>query len=810
MLQNYLRSAWRNFHKNTLHATINIFGLAVGMAACILIFLMVRHEFSYDRHHPDRERIYHVSSRIEIGGGEWISNRGVSGPVPAAMREEFTGLETVAAFYTEHLAVKDAQGQDLGEEEVLVAGPDYFQVFGGYQWQAGNPRQSLSAPYQVVLTESQARLYFGDQEPLGQILLYKDSIPFTVSGILADVTVPTSFKFTQFLSSATLITNEAFGQNFGLTSWDGTTSSSLAFLTLAPGVQPAQIEAQFPDFIRKHISPEDGTDPTELRAFELHPLADVHFNAELGIGRTAHKPTLYGLIAIALFMLMLAVINFVNLETARAVLRAREVGVRKTLGSSRAQLISQFLGETFLLTLVAGLLAVGLVQYSLDYFADSLPPDLSLSMLFASGTWLVLLLFLGLVSLLAGFYPALVLSGYAPAFALKNQAFAQGTTSRKTYLRKSLIVFQFAVSQVFIIGTLIVGSQMRFMLQQDMGFRADALIHFSAPHWWEDTTDRRFTLAEELRRLPEVSSLTLGTLPSFYGWSSNTATFQSDSAEVEISLYRKMSDTAYLRTYEIPLLAGRNLHASDTVAEVVLNETAARAFGFAQPGDIVGQTIQINQRPVPVVGVVRDFHDSPLRDKIKPIMLGMEKSSLNTFGLRFHSRGKSGDEVQRLLQQVETRFKAFYPDAPFEYAFYDDTITNFYKTERRTARTVNAATLLAVFISCLGLFGLISFTTHQRTKEIGIRKVLGASVTNIMLLFSREFVGLVLAAFVVAAPLAWYFGRDWLDQFAYRISIGPGIFVVTALAALAIALFTVSLQTWRAALANPVDSLRSE
>lgn len=813
MLENYFLTAWRQVEKNKVHTAINVSGLAIGMAACLMISLTVQHEFSYDRHHPDGDRIYRITSHSK-SADDWFPNGGVPAPVPLTIRDEFTGLNAVAALHTVHpTEVKLPQGPNVGEQKHLViAGPNYFDIFSHYEWIIGNPAQSLTKPYQVVLTESQARKYFGQQEAVGQIITYFDSLDFVVSGILADVPHQTDLFFTDYLSFATLLSNQVLAGNYGLESWQSTNSSSLAFLKLSEGTTPADIEQQFPALIEKYINQGENN---QEKGFNLQPLSDIHFNADYPLDRqrVAHKPTLYGLALAALFLLLIASINFINLETARAVLRSREVGVRKVLGSSRWQLIQQFLGETFLITLLAGGMAILLSKLGMDYFRESLPPDLSLNALWNNHGWLLLLAIVGVVSLLAGTYPALVLSYYAPAFALKNQVAKMAGTTRKAYLRKSLIIFQFAIAQAFILGTLLVASQLHFLLNKDMGFRKDAVVHFQAPNFWQDTTQRRITLANELRELSGVSALSLSNmLPASQGWSSRTVTYQRDISETKVNIYIKQADTSFLEVYGIELLAGRSYHYSDTLNELLLNETAAKAFGFDPPTQAVGQLIQLNKNSsLPVVGVVRDFHDGPLYEKIHPIMMGSSdvQRSAN-FNILLASRGKQGEEVKGVIAQIEQVFKQFYPEEPFEYQFYDDTIANFYETEQRTAGLINVATGLGIFISCLGLLGLASFTTNQRIKEIGIRKVLGATAAQLVVLFTREFIWLVLISFIIAAPLAWYFGSEWLNRFAYRTNIGLAIFLLTMLSALVLALLTVGLRSWHAALANPVDSLRNE
>lgn len=812
MLRNYFLTAWRQVQKSKLHTTINVFGLAVGIAACLVIALTVQHEFSYDRHHPDSERIYRITSDLKFVD-EWVFTGGVSAPIPHAVRDDLTGIEAVAAL---HLAnnseVVFPDGSSLGQQKQLaITEPEFFRVFAAHQWKVGSPEQSLSYPYQVVLTESQAKKYFGNQEALGQTITYYDSLEFTVSGIIADNNRNTDFYFTDYLSYATLYTNDRLAGNYSLENWLSINGHSLAFVKLSEGTNPEKIEQQFPDLLKKHLSAEE---LALSRKHNLQSLADIHFNAEYAEGgqRVAHKPTLYGLITVALFLLLIASANFINLETARAVLRSREVGVRKVLGSSRFQLVQQFLGETFLITLLAGILAILVARFGMDYFAESLPPNLSLTVLWKGQGWLVLLAIIGLVSLLAGTYPAWVLSAYSPVFALKNLANKSSGASRKTYFRKTLIIFQFAIAQAFILGTLIVGSQLHYMLNKDLGFQQDAVVYFTTPQWWQDTTQRRFVFANELRKLSNVSGVSLSNmLPANEGGSSQVVSYQTDTAEIKLNLYKKFADTSFLSVYGIELLAGRNYQPTDTISELVINETAARALGFDPPNGAIGELIQYTDtKNIPIVGVIRDFHDGPLRNQIHPLTLLSEKRNFTRFNILLASEGKRASNVQQSLAQIEQLFKKFYPDQAFSYNFLDETIANFYATEQRTAKLINVTTGLAIFISCLGLLGLVSFTTHQRVKEIGIRKVLGATVTQLIALFSQEFIKLVLISFVIAAPLAWYFAQEWLTGFAYRTNLGVFTFLLTVLSALGLALLTVGLRAWRAAMANPADSLRNE
>ena len=817
MLKNYLISAYRNLRKNKLPATINILGLAVGIAACLVILLLVRHEFSYDRHHPDQERIYRVTTEMDFGTMGWIKSGGVYAPLPAVIRDEFTGVAQVAPVQIiGNTEVTTSEGNDLGEQQnVAIVDPAYFEIFANHCWLAGSAA-ALAQPYRAVLTKRQAHNFFGGRDPMGQTVVYFDSIAFTVAGVIADDPQNTDLAFSGYLSYETLYTHQALQQRYSPDDWNNVNDRSVAFVKLGAHVSPQAMQPQFAALIDKYIK-TDGRDTNHRLG--LQPLADLHFSSDLTLPmqRTAHKPMLYGLLAIAFFLILVASINFINLETARAGLRASEVGVRKVLGSRRSQLVQQFLGETLLITTLAGVLAIALAQLALDYFSESLPPGLSLETMFAVGDGWLLVATVLVVSLLAGLYPALVLSGYSPTTALKNQTFVRSGLAQRGFarwitLRRSLIVFQFAISQAFILITLVISNQISYVLHKDMGFRTETIVHFETPLVWEDTTNRRYLLADELRNLSVIEHLSMSNLlPATDGHNSSSVSLDADTTANKLQMYRKSVDTAFLRTYDLPLLAGRNLLPSDTLREVLLNEIATRQLGFTHPEEALGQRIDKGGGQLyPIVGVVADFHDGPLHEAIHPLMLGAEQSQLNVFNVRLSVPEQGSTDLQAALQSLERTFKRFYPELPFEYHFYDDTIAQFYETERRTAKIINAAMLMTVLISCLGLFGLVSFTTHQRTKEIGIRKVLGASVRSLLMMFSQEFVWLVVIAFVIAAPVAWHFTRNWLANFAYHITMGPGIFALTVVMALIIALLTVGFRAWHAATANPVDALRNE
>ncbi|QMU26730.1 ABC transporter permease [Adhaeribacter radiodurans] len=821
MFRNYIKIALRHLWKYPAFSGINVLGLAIGISACLVIYLLVRFELSYDTFHPDKERIYRVVSHIGIAD-ETYKNSGVSGAVPSAMEQEVTGLVSVAAFhllYLQQVHIPEPKGKikkldftadpNSGGQYAIITGPQYFSVFQ-YKWLAGNPRTALREPYKVVLSEKQASKYFGWDKAsnyLGKTLSYldgRDTLTVTVSGVVKDWQQNTDFHFTEFISLATA-RNLKWQDNLQLKNWDGTSSSSQLIVKLAPGIKPTQVEKQMPALFYRHAEKNEFN---AKRVFLLQPLSDIHFNADYGgdFVRLAHRPTLYALMGVAVFLLLMAAINFINLATAQSVQRAKEIGVRKVLGSNRLSLITQFLSETLVLTLTAVLLAVLLTNPLISAFASFLPVGLHLPI-----TDPVILLFLigltGITTLLAGFYPALVLSATAPIQSLKG--LISVATTRKAYLRKTLILFQFSLSQIFILGTLIVSTQINFMRSQDMGFRQDQIVTFETD--WRDQSQKKFVLLNKIRQMPEVAQVSLSSsTPARSGYNTIVLKFINGKKEISLHVHNKSGDENFIHLYGIKLLAGRNVFPNDTLREVLINETYAKALGFKNTSEAVGQYLLLDKQKLPIVGVVADFHVQSLHTAIVPTFIGTENKYARTISLKLSTRGRQLNQVKATLAKIEQEFKTLYPDQKFDYAFFDDTIAHFYDREQKIATIVRWATGLAIFISCLGLLGLVAFTITQRTKEIGIRKVLGASVTSIVSLLSQDFLKLVLLANLVAWPLAWWAMHQWLDNFAYRAPISWSLFALAGIAAVAIALLAVSFQAVKAAVANPVKSLRTE
>lgn len=818
MLRNYLKITFRHLWRNRLFTALNVFGLSIGIAACWIIFQMTSYEFSYDASHPHGDRIYKVVSMFKFDGKEG-GNGGTPRPMAEGIGREVNGVELSVGIYEQYmnrLQIPQAVGKPLIFEEpsgIVATTNSYFDLVR-YQWLAGTAPKALTQPNQVVLTHIQAQKYFPNltpQQMVGKPILYWDTLTVEVVGVVADLGPTTSFIGKEFLSLSTILKGEEARKDF-MESWSNTNSSDMVYLRIHPKTDPVRLAKQINALSDKYSKEAMKQWGNFSRWHNLLPLKEVHFDTQYGSSnRKANKKVLYSLIGLGLFLLVLAIINYINLATAQVPQRAREIGVRKALGSARRQLIGRFLGETALVTLLACMLAFVWVLLFRTQYSTLLPEGIELYRN-PGLTLAFMLLLIVVVSGLSGWYPSVLITRFQPTQILRGPVtFSLG--NRTFTLRKSLIVMQFAIAQAFIAGALIWHQQLRYALNTDLGFDREAILTVQVP--WKlisDPTykDKQYLVAQELRRLPEIGALSLGNQPLSQSFSSNSHKYKGKRGEVERNIYRKYVDTAYVRLYGMKLLAGRNLRPSDTISEYVVNEATVKAYGWRSPQEAIGKILVEggNKRPTPIVGVVKDFHTATFQTKIEPLALMSDKGSLNNFNIKLASH--RAEDWQAAIQKIESVWKKTYPAAAFEYKFYDDIVAQYYETERTTARIINLATLVAILISCLGLFGVATYATVQRTKEIGIRKVLGASVGSLVALLSKDFVLLVLVSLAIAGPAAYFYMDKWLQDYAYRVHIEWWIFVGTAATAVCIAFLTVSSQAIRAALANPVESLKSE
>ncbi len=817
MFKSYAVTAIRALWKNKVFAMINIIGLAIGISASLVIYLLAHYHFSFDKFEKDSDRIYRVVSNFSFSN-EIYHNSGVTDPMAAAVRKEVTGVESVVPFRTWNGDVKVGVPSSTGkenkifkhEEHVIFADSNYFSLIS-YRWLAGSPKTSLRNPYQTVLTESNAKLYFpglNASSVVGKEIYLNDTLVATIAGVVEDLKDNTDFSFKTFIAYSTLENTSLKPSSWD--QWSSTNGAQQLYVKLYPGIKPTQIQKQIDQLYKKYKSndPDDHSSTWYL----LQPLNDVHFNSDYGAYgmAVANKPTLYGLLAVAAFLLLLGCINFINLTTAHASQRAKEIGIRKTMGSSRKQLIVQFLSETFLLTSIATLLSVGLTPLILKAFSGFIPKDLHFNLVTHPGILIFLLLLMLLVTVLSGFYPAIVLSGYKPVLVLKNQAYSGTSKTRASWLRKSLTVSQFVIAQVFIMATILVSKQISYSLNKDMGFKKDAILYVET-NFYDTVRTNKAVFMNKLREIPEIAMLSMCTNPpsSNSTWS-GTIKYKDGKKEIESDVQQKYGDSNYIRLYHLQLLAGKNIQTTDTAVALLINETYAHILGFSKPADAVDKHLEFSGKQMPIVGVVADFNQMSLHQQVKPLIIASWSTNERNISIALHPQNEAGTVWKTAISKIEKAWKEVYPNDDFEYHFFDEDIAKYYTAEQHMSGLLMWATGLAVFISCLGLLGLVIFTTTQRTKEIGVRKVLGASVSQIIAMISKDFLVLVVLAFVIAAPLAWLGMDRWLQNFAYRTTVSWWIFLLSGIMMIVIALLTLGIQTVKAATANPVKSLRTE
>ncbi|MEO6328454.1 MAG: ABC transporter permease [Ginsengibacter sp.] len=816
MLKNYFKTAFRNFWRNKSFSIINVLGLSIGISASLIIFLIVYYEFSYDKFEKDSDRIYRVVIDAKFAGNEGHS-AAVQAPLARAIQNEVTGVEfTVPVMQfqgdaTAKVTISKTKNQPVvfkKQPNIVFINPQYFYLLP-YKWIAGTPNASLKNPFNVVLTESRAHEYFPTltaSNIIGKQINYNDDITVNVSGIVKDLNRQTAFNAVEFISYATIAQTHLQDQ-FMMNVWNDWMAYSQLYVKLSAGSKAPQVESQLKTLLAKY-NKDANRDAANTMSFHLQPLNDVHFNhlyASVG-GRTANLSTLNGLLVIAAFLLLLGCINFINLTTANATQRAKEIGIRKTMGSSKKQLVFQFLGETFFITCIATVISICLTPLLFNIFKDFIPPGLNFSFLQQSSALLFLVAITIFVSFISGIYPALILSGYKPATVLKNQSFASKGETRHAWIRKGLTVSQFVVAQFFIIATIMVSKQINYGLNADLGFNKDGIITFDAPR--DTVADHTNQLLNSINAIPGVEVASSGFFsPADEGVAFTNVSYPPKK-DVQAQVQLRWGNPQYIDVYKIKLLAGRNVAASDTFREFLINDTYAKLLGFQKPGDALGKYLSFNGKQMPIVGVMQDFHELSMHAQIFPLVFA--GSNGQKFHVRFKQTNAGSAAWHNAIIQMQKAFNQMYPAEDFNYKFYDDTIASMYEKEQQTGSLLSWATALAIFISCLGLLGLVMYTVNTRTKEIGIRKILGASVTNILSILATDFIKLVCIAFLIAAPLAWWAIYKWLQDYAYKTAMSWWIFLLAGLGMLLLALITLSIQTIKAAIANPVKSLRTE
>ncbi|QJW91468.1 FtsX-like permease family protein [Spirosoma taeanense] len=810
MVRNYIKIAWRNLVRNRAFSAINIAGLALGLATCLLISLYVLDELSYDRFNEKADRIVRVVFRGATEGGK-INEAHVMPPTAQTLLADYPEVQTATRLRPGGLPLVTIGENRFNEEKMAYADSTLFQVFT-LPLLRGDPKTALAQPNTIVLTQTIARKYFGDADPMGKLLNLKGwNTACKVTGVLADIPANSHFHYDLFVSMASLPDASA-------PSW--MTSEYFTYLVLPEGYDYKQLEAKLPQVVEKYMAPQlqkaFGMSLAQFRqkgnhlGLFLQPLTDIHlrsdFAFDLGTPGDIRYVYLFG--AVALFMLLIACINFMNLSTAGASKRAREVGIRKVLGSERLALTSQFLIESTLLTAIALLLAVGLVYLALPLFNDLAGKNLTLN--FGAQPWLlpVLLLFGLLVGLLAGSYPAFVLSSFRPVSVLKGKFTWSSNSGRSGIsLRSGLVVFQFFISITLMVGAAVVYQQLSYIQNKKLGYDKEQVLILPET----GALGQKEAVFKELLRQDRraVSVSMSGYLPAGPSQNNNFFVYPEANTSQIVKTLRYDVDYDYIPTLGIRMAAGRNFseaYGTDSTG-VIINETAAKTFGWkggALNHILTNVDNEGRGKTYRVIGVVRDFHFKSLHERITPLVMVLSRSS-GTLIAKVRTR-----DIADLLATLKQQWSELGVERPFVYSFLDDRFRETYLSEQKIGRVLGIFAGLTIFVACLGLFGLATFTAEQRTKEIGVRKVLGASVTSIVALLSTDFLKLVLIAILIASPIAWYAMNWWLQDFAYRIAIPWWVFVTAGALAVGIALLTVSFQSIKAALTNPVKSLRTE
>lgn len=811
MFRNYLLVALRNLLRHKVYSLINVSGLAIGMASCILISLYIEDEFSYDRYHENADQIYKVLRETRRPGGDRSFSSGSSGALGPSLRSDFSEVQATVRIWNTWGGVWVNYEDRMFRQAFCLADANVLEVFT-FPLVKGDPKTALEDPFTALLTEEMARKFFGAEDPIGKVITVENRHlggDYTVTGILRDIPMnsspswQTGLQF-DFLTSTAVVSRQIVRQP-----WEGWNRGSSWFpiktyVVLPEGYPPEDLEKKLPDFMERHM----GAEMRGESSYRLQPLTRIHLYNNVDYGRPGMGGItfVYLLGAIAFFILLIASINFMNLATARYTTRAKEVGMRKVAGAHWQQLVQQFLGESVLLSLLALLLAIGLVEFVLPAFNAVFDKELSLIENLRAPVSLGLVGFAIFVGLMAGSYPAFFLSSLQPAAALKG---ALRPGSKGLWSRKGLVVFQFSLSILIIIGATVVHLQVDYIHHKDLGFRKDHILLLPVFHQDRESggsLSRDYSLVKQaFSQHPNVlkasASATYGTAG---GWQTGTVLPEGhDGSGLRMPILGVDED--FLETYEIELLSGRHFSkdiTSDLSEAFILNETAAKRFGWTDP---IGKQLEWGNRLGKVIGVVKDFHHQSLRQEIGPIVLCMSPSRFGYISLKIRS-----ENIPATMDFLNETWKRFIPNRPLDARFIVNNVDGRYGAEVRFSQISGIFSFLAIFISCLGLFGLVSFNVEQRTREIGVRKTLGASVSRILFMLTGESVKWVLAANLIAWPVAYYAMDKWLQGFAYRVDLDIWIFLLGGALALVIALATVSYQAFRAAVANPVDALRYE
>jgi putative ABC transport system permease protein len=819
MIKNYFKTAWRNLRKNKIFSLINIAGLSIGMAACLLILQYVNFELSYDQFNKNVNDLYRVyNDRYQ--NGKLVQHGTITySAIGKAMQDDFPEITNHARVEPFGKVIVITNDKKFDDQETIAVDNSFLTMFS-YSLIVGDKQTALKDPYTTVLTQSAAKRYFGVRDnnfaslPGKIINMGRDSTPYKITGICKDVPENSHLQFDILASYVTMLA----GKNpYKQADYDFTDSDFWHYVQLKHGTNYKTLQAKFEAFSQRHFQGNKVSGSVEK--FYLQPLSKAHLYSdfEYEIGKTGSATVVWGLLVIALFIIVIAWVNYINLSTAKSVERAREVGVRKVTGATKVQLIRQFLMESFLINILSLALAFLLVIFLQSPFNLLIQHKLSLAFLFQKsldgyGITIGLLALILTGIFISGFYPAFVLSSFRPILILKGKF---STSKKGIVLRKGLVIGQFAITVALIIGSIVVYRQIKYMTGQELGMNIDQMLVIKPPVL--NSFDSAFMATEnsfkdEVKQIANVKGITATNriAGDEMGRAFNVHR-ADDTSENNFTMRNMGADYDFINVYGIKLLAGRNFSRLDYNADynklhnILINASAVKLFGFSSNEEAIGKSVMMFNKKWDIIGIINDYHQKSLRYPLEPIIVQPFYSTYNPISVKV-----STGSLSSTIESIKVKYAAFFPGNLFNYYFLDEKFNAQYKDEKLFGKAFSIFSVFAIFIACLGLLGLSLFATAQRTKEIGVRKVLGASVSNIVALLSKDFIKLVIIAFVIASPVAWYVMHNWLQDFAYRINISPWIFLVAGLLAVVIALATISFQAIKAAIANPVKSLRTE
>jgi putative ABC transport system permease protein len=808
MIKNYLKIAFRNLWNNKVFSAINIVGLAIGLATCLLMLFYVTDELSYDKYNAKADRIYRVDGDIKFGGNHFVLAVAPD-PLGPTLKKDFPQVEQYMRFRGYGGLLVKKGNQNINEDKVIYADSTLFDVFTLPMIQ-GDPKTALTEPNCVVITETTAKKYFNSTDVVGKTLVVNDTTNFKITGVIKDIPAQSHFNFDFFVS---LSSNDESRQN----NW--VSNNFNTYIVLKKGADPKRLEAQFPSMVLKYVGPQvkqlmninmdDFVKSGNFDTYHLMPLTDIHLhsNKTAELEPNSNIEFVYIFSFIAILILLIACVNFMNLSTARSSNRAKEVGVRKVLGSLRKYLIIQFLTESILISFIALIIAICFAWLLLPYFNQLSGKQLGESEFLNPWLFPSLIALMLVVGVIAGSYPAFFLSAFKPVEVLKGKL-SKGFKS--SWLRSGLVVFQFFISIALIVGTLVIYNQLKYIRSKDLGYNRNHVLIIKNTF---PLGNNAKAFKDEVLQMADVQNATMtGFLPTS-DWRNDSPLFQDATLDqkkaVSAQIWRV--DENYIPTLDMKMVKGRNF-SKDFLTDssgIIINESAAKLFGFINP---INKTLYYlnnfnNGKDITafhIIGVVKDFNFSSLREVVTPLAL-MYHEQNGSISFRINTSNISG-----LVDHIESKWKTMASGQPFSYSFMNDDFNNIYKSEQQTGKIFISFAILAIFIACLGLFGLVTYAAEQRTREIGIRKVLGASVSGILSMLSKDFLKLIIISMFIAFPVAWWAMHSWLQHFAYRISIGWWVFIIAGGMALLVALLTVCLQAIKAAIANPVKSLRTE